>query len=60
MSGLLIYALFYFAQVVNDDLPLKEDIDIGYLFVGKVNLEEVTLQLIKGRCKDNLIELRDY
>jgi hypothetical protein len=58
MLGLLIYTLFYFASVVNDDLLLKEDIDIGYLFVGKVNLEEeVVLHLIKGRCKDNLIEL---
>jgi hypothetical protein len=37
---------------------VKEEIDIGWLFVGKVDKEEeATVCLIKGRCKDNLIEL---
>ncbi len=47
-------------QVVNDVLLLREDINISWLFVGKVNLEEeVALQNIYRRCKDNLIELCD-
>jgi hypothetical protein len=41
-------------------MMLKENKYINYLFIGKVNLEEeATLQLIKGRCKDNLVELQD-
>ncbi len=48
-------------QVVDDALLLREDIDISWLFVGKVNLEEdATLQKISRICKDNLIELYDY
>jgi hypothetical protein len=47
-------------QVVNDALLLREDIDIGWLFVGKVDLEEEgALQNISKRCKNNLVEFHD-
>ncbi len=42
-----ICACFHFVLVVSDTFLLKEDIDIGWLFVGKVDLEkEATLHLI--------------
>ncbi len=47
-------------QVVNDVLLLGKDIDIGWLFVGKVDLEEEgALQNISKRRKDNLVEFHD-
>jgi hypothetical protein len=35
---------------------LREGIDIGRLFVGKVDLEGLALHLILRRCKNNLVE----
>ncbi len=57
---MLIYVCSHFVQVVNDALLLREDIDIGWLFVGKVDLEEEgALQNISKRCKNNLVEFHD-
>ncbi len=47
-------------QVINDALLLREDIDIGWLFLGKVDLEEeVALHFISKRCKNSFVELCD-
>ncbi len=58
---MLIYVCSHFVQVVNDVLLLRKDIDIGWLFVGKADLEEEgALYNISKRCKNNLVEFCDY
>jgi hypothetical protein len=57
LLGLVICSCSHFVQVVNDILLLREDIDIDWLFVGKVDLEEeLALHLILRRYKNNLVE----